>query len=258
MCTLIALHRSGPGLRLVVAANRDEYLDRPAEPPALRSSACGPLVAPRDVRAGGSWLAVNRSGLFAALTNRATQTPDPRRRSRGLLVLDALGFPSARAAAAALLRLPARAYNPFNLLVADAQDAYAVVYDAGPRRLRLAPGVHVLGNADPNARAVPKLDRMLGRAEAAAQAAPDRVLDELATICRDHAGDGPLGAACVHAGRYGTRSSTLLRLGAAGPVLLHAEGPPCSTAYQDFTPLLLELDRSRESGPGGPVARKAS
>ena len=36
MCTLIALHRCVPGAPLVIAANRDEYLDRPAEPPALR------------------------------------------------------------------------------------------------------------------------------------------------------------------------------------------------------------------------------
>ena len=37
MCTLIALHRCYPDASLVVAANRDEYLDRPAEGPALRA-----------------------------------------------------------------------------------------------------------------------------------------------------------------------------------------------------------------------------
>ncbi|MBM3266135.1 MAG: hypothetical protein FJZ01_00675, partial [Candidatus Sericytochromatia bacterium] len=38
-----------------------------------------------------------------------------------------------------------------------------------------------------------------------------------------------LGAACVHAGPYGTRSSTLLRLPASGPPeLRYTAGPPCT------------------------------
>src|SRR5262249_10657645 len=89
-CTLIALHHCIDRAPLVIAANRDEFLDRPAEGPALREIAGGRIVAPRDVRAGGTWLGVNALGVFAALTNRRTSEPDPVRRSRGLLVLDAL------------------------------------------------------------------------------------------------------------------------------------------------------------------------
>ena len=46
MCTLVALHRCAPGAHLWVAANRDEYFDRPAEGPALRDGVGGPIVAP--------------------------------------------------------------------------------------------------------------------------------------------------------------------------------------------------------------------
>ncbi|TLZ58136.1 MAG: NRDE family protein [Methanobacteriota archaeon] len=69
MCTLIGLHRAVPGYDLVIGMNRDEDRLRPAEPPQLLPGP-PPLVAPRDARAGGTWLGVNRPGLFAALSNR--------------------------------------------------------------------------------------------------------------------------------------------------------------------------------------------
>ena len=37
---------------MVIAANRDEFLDRPSEGPALRSTPYGVIVAPRDVLFG--------------------------------------------------------------------------------------------------------------------------------------------------------------------------------------------------------------
>jgi uncharacterized protein with NRDE domain len=69
MCTLIVLHRCVPGTPLVVAANRDEFLDRPAEGPALRMRSAGSIVSPLDLEAGGTWLGLNEHGVFAGLTN---------------------------------------------------------------------------------------------------------------------------------------------------------------------------------------------
>ncbi len=63
MCTLVAIHRAIPGRWLVVAANRDEYLDRPAEGPALRRSGEWPVIAPLDIKAGGTWLGLNKEGF---------------------------------------------------------------------------------------------------------------------------------------------------------------------------------------------------
>ncbi len=262
MCTLVLLHRCVPGRPVVVAANRDEYLDRPAQGPQLRLGPGGLVLAPLDVRAGGTWLGLNRHGLFAGITNRPVADPDPARRSRGLLVMDALAAPTAAEAAERLARLPESAYNPFNLLVADDEQAFVVRYQDRAEVAALAPGAHVVGNADVDDRQVPKVARILGRAEAAAGEPPERVLPALAALLRDHvASDNPLEETCIHTPRYGTRSSTLLSLAVgpdSGSTLRFADGPPCLRDYDDFTPLLRELGRQGRVATGDTAARSAS
>ncbi len=257
MCTLIVLHRCFPDAQLVVAANRDEFLDRAAEGPALRSANGRNWLAPRDIQAGGTWLGLGDTGVFVALTNRPIEELDGNRRSRGLLVSDTLAScRTAKEAAQALGELPARAYNPFNMLVADGRTAFAIVYEEKPRVTELEPGAHVIGNADPNDRAHPKVGRVLAEAQRVAAGSSENALDALAELCRNHQErdpDAPMdarrGDTCVHLGSYGTRCSTLLRK-ATRPehdVLLWAEGPPCENDYEERTELLRELDRTTGS-----------
>ena len=196
------------------------------------------VVAPRDLRAGGSWLGVNDSGLFAAITNRRCDAPDPERRSRGWLVMEALAEPTARRAAERFARLPEAAYNPFNLFVADSETAHLVTYADRPERRDLAPGPHVIGNVHPD-EASPKLERLRAHVHELARGEVPSP-EALADLCRTHVADAPLESTCVHAGDYGTRSSTLLWLGAQ-PVLRHADGAPCAAPYRDSTPLLHDL-----------------
>jgi len=255
MCTLIALHRHLAARPLVVAANRDEYLDRPAEGPTLRAGTRGPVLAPRDHRAGGTWWGLNRYGVFAGLTNRRAGPPDPRRRSRGLLVLDVLEARSAAEAAARLETLAPRGHNPFNLLVADREAAYLATALDEVKVHVLEPGVHVVGNGDPGDPGEPKEARQRAEVHRALAGSPGDLLDALADVCRGHdpEGAGPLEHTCIHADGYGTRSSTLLALGAepAGGVLRYAAGPPCRTPYGDFTHLLRELgEPGRAAGAG--------
>jgi uncharacterized protein with NRDE domain len=258
MCTLVALHRCAPDASLWVAANRDEHLDRPAEGPALREGRTGVLVAPLDLRAGGTWWGLNANGVFAAITNRPAAQLDPSRRSRGQLVLDALAVDSARAAAESLAPIGRDLYNPFNLFVADALEAFALVYDGAPRLVELAAGAHVIGNADPDARDVPKVRRALERAEAIAAGPVERIAESLAALCRTHEPGDPRGSTCVHHGGYGTRSSTVLRLGSRQDLLRHADGPPCTSPYRDFTPLLAQLGAPAAQHTGETATRMAS
>ncbi len=246
MCTLIALHRCFPSAHLLVAANRDEFHARPATGPRVHAWHGRRVIAPIDERAGGTWLGLNDAGVFVALTNRPTQSLDAARRSRGLLVADALGHGSAGRAAEAALQLAANAYNPFNLFIADAEHAFAVVYEEKARVRVLAPGAHVIGNADPNDAKVPKIARLLGEAERIAGEPEHAALDSLAALCRSHEarGENALERACIHTADYGTRSSTVLRRGAQreADVLRFASGAPCQTPYEDLTPLLRALD----------------
>jgi uncharacterized protein with NRDE domain len=258
MCTLIALHRCVEAAPLVVAANRDEYLHRPAEGPALRETAHGRVVAPRDQRAGGTWLGLNERGVVAAITNRRCEAPDPDRRSRGLIVLDALASASAREAAEEIEGLAIGAYNPFNLLVADRHSAHLFSYLDRPERIDLAPGAHVIGNVHPRETQIPKLDRQRRELADLLRKPPAGVVSGLAEMCRSHAGDGPFEHTCVHADAYGTRSSTLLRLGDDGSELHYADGAPCRREYRDYTHLLCELDLGSPRAGGQASVRKVS
>lgn len=258
MCTLIALHRCADDAPLVVAANRDEQLGRPSQGFVSWRLAGRTVLAPRDLQAGGTWHGLADSGLFAAVTNRPVSRRDPSRRSRGLLVLDALGEPDAAGAVRRLQALPDNTYNPFNLFLSDGREAFVVVYEDKPSVMELSPGPHLVGNADPDDRSVPKVRRLLAAAEAVAARPPATWLDGLAEICRGHDGEGsPLEPACIHADGYGTRSSTLLRLARTREqsVLRHAEGPPCETAYRDHHELLDGLPLWRGDRTGGTTER---
>jgi uncharacterized protein with NRDE domain len=206
---------------------------------------------------------MNGAGVFAALTNRPCTDPDRERRSRGLLVIDALGWGRAAEAVEqiAIERWKPEAYNPFNLFVADSEDAYLITYDGKPNSRRLEPGSYVIGNSDPFSAPTPKLAALANEVAGAAREPADRVLDALAGICGSHSGNGGvLGDACVHAGEYGTRSSTLLRLGEKpeDDVLQFADGAPCCTPYDDFTPLLHGLRRESRHAEGATATRSVS
>src|SRR5256886_17422440 len=94
MCLLVLAWQAAPRYRLVVAANRDEYHERPAAalakwpPPAA-------LIAGRDLRAQGAWLAVDRERRFGVVTNfRELQPPRPGAPSRGELIPRYLNAPA--------------------------------------------------------------------------------------------------------------------------------------------------------------------
>lgn len=181
MCTLIVLHRCVAGRPLVVAANRDEFLARPAEDLAIRSSSTGPILSPLDLEAGGTWVGLSRRGVFAGLTNLRPLAgeggpADSGRtlESRGGVVMAALEAASAADAAERLENALARdAYNPFQLLVADASDAYLLVYRGRPRVVPLEPGPHIVGNVeDERIAAALGLTRQIGHLEEVARAYP--------------------------------------------------------------------------------------
>jgi uncharacterized protein with NRDE domain len=103
MCTLAILRRPDHDWPVIIGANRDEMIDRPADPPDRHWPDRAEVVAGRDRLAGGSWLGLNDWGVAAAVLNRhGSLGPAAGQRSRGELVLEALDHADAVAAARAL------------------------------------------------------------------------------------------------------------------------------------------------------------
>jgi uncharacterized protein with NRDE domain len=129
VCTLILATRVWPEAPLVVAANRDEALDRPSGPPRRYPLGERSVLAPEDKVGGGTWLGVNDQGLFVGITNRFGLPKDPARRSRGRLVEEALGYQSAAEAFEGLDQLSPLKENGFHLVLADRQAAFLIYND---------------------------------------------------------------------------------------------------------------------------------
>ena len=259
MCLLIALFGELPAAPLLIAANRDERLDRPAVAMTVLQEAGPRILGGRDELAGGTWLAVNEFGVVAGLTNQPSAAGrDPDKKSRGELPLALAAHKSAAdAVAAARAELNPADYNPCWMLVADRLSLFSLGIAGGSEPVveQLGPGLHILENAPlraPSAKAdlVRRLvseqrARQADQGPAGAQAALDAVL-------RIHqpAVPGPrtddtgrtwpaeITAPCVHTREYGTRSAMTVCLPADGrPVVRVADGRPCEHAFLDVTGL---------------------
>src|ERR1700686_2338024 len=103
MCPLVILRRPEHAWPVVIGANRDEMIDRPAMPPGRHWPDRAEGVAGLDLEAGGLWLGGTDWGVAAAILNRhGSLGPAAGRRSRGELVLEALDHADAGAPPAAL------------------------------------------------------------------------------------------------------------------------------------------------------------
>jgi len=240
VCTLAIAWQVFPDAPVVAAANRDEHLDREAEPPARRDWE-RPVVAPQDAEAGGTWIGYNDAGVLVAITNRWVDVGLANDRSRGLLVRDVLRYETAEDAARHVEgAVEVDEYDGFNLVIADASAAVYLEWDGSLRVRNFEPGVHVIVNvgADgeyviPSAR--PEVgEEQAGNATAvrtALQPEPGEDscswLDRAASVVADH----DFGV-CVHGDGFGTRSSSLIRLGTDEASYDFAPGPPCETAFE--------------------------
>lgn len=243
MCTLAAFVRVSADISLLVAANRDEFLDRPSAGPAL--IAYDPWIfAGQDLTAGGTWFGVNQHGMVVGLLNRRrTQGLDPRRRSRGLLCLEILQTRSPAEAVQRLRATAGHAYNGFNMLVADAREAFVATNPTGILEVDALPsGVHLLTNLalnDPTCPRIAKSSQLFRALALPSGAALPTALPALRTILSDHSTAldpraETIDTLCVHLPGYGTRSSSIVSVTAAGLRYWHASGPPCEATYVEL------------------------
>jgi uncharacterized protein with NRDE domain len=231
MCLLVFAWNHHPRYRLIFAGNRDEFHDRPAAPLAWWDDP-RQILGGRDLQAGGTWLAVSRRGRFGVVTNfRDMQRPLPGAPSRGLLITNYLAGEGDGRAFLNGLATTAAEYGGFNLLLADEQAMLYASNRSAEFSRTLSAGIHGLSNHLLDT-PWPKLEVTRARFERLIAAAepPFAELFEMLgdrTPAQDHllpdTGVGPewerlLSSPFIVSERYGTRCSTVLRVGRDGRV----------------------------------------
>lgn len=223
MCLIALAYHTHRRYPLVLAANRDEFLERPADPARFWEDAPH-ILAGRDRKAGGTWMGISRTGRLAAITNhRDFHRPAKPGPSRGLLVRKALegeldGEDTSR-------------YDGFNLLHGTVEELH-YHNNVQPHSSSLAPGVHGLSNAFLNT-PWPKVERATAMLHGLLEAEEDDLVEGLFTLL---ANDRPapeerlpdtglptdmeraVSPIFIDTPGYGTRCSTVLLVDADGRV----------------------------------------
>ena len=222
VCTIVLLRRPGHAWPLLLAANRDEMLNR-------------------------AWLGLNDAGVVAAVSNRrGALGPAPGLRSRGELPLAALAHGDARSAADALAVVDAAAYRTFNLVIADARDAFWLCNRGGGaavERAEMPLGLSMLTAADIDDPTSARIRHYRPRFDAAAPPDPDHGdwadwQGLLASREGSAAGDPQAAMTVVTDTGFATVSSSLIALpggGNSAAQWLFAPGRPDETPYAPVT-----------------------
>jgi uncharacterized protein with NRDE domain len=143
VCLALIALAAHPRLRLVIAANRDEFHARTAEPAHWGSSG---VLSGVDSVAGGTWFGVDRAGRWALVTNyREGVARDPSAPSRGELVTRALADRARPLVCAGAIAADGSRYHGFNLLIGESVDA-AYASNRASGAISLGAGIHGLSN----------------------------------------------------------------------------------------------------------------
>ncbi len=145
MCLILLSYEMHPKYRMVLAANRDEYYDRPTAPVAFHDDSPD-ILGGQDLKHQGMWLGITRLGRFAAITNYRDPGPNIHNApSRGYLVRDFLTGKASPNNYLEHVKSIGHQYNGYNLLVGDGSELY-YYSNRGNDIKRLKPGMYGLSN----------------------------------------------------------------------------------------------------------------
>ncbi len=225
MCLILFGLNAHPEVPLIVAANRDEFYERPTAPAHVWPEAPH-VLAGRDEKAGGTWMGVTRSGHWAAITNYRDPEAEHKDEapSRGDLVADYLKQQPDPQAYIEQVASSSERYNGFNLLVGTPAGAYYFSNRDGSIRT-LRAGIYGLSNHLLDS-AWPKVERgkkTLARHLERDAPAPGPLLDllydteqpvdeKLPDTGIGLAGERLLSPMFIESETYGTRASTVLMI----------------------------------------------
>ncbi|MSR47259.1 MAG: hypothetical protein EXS13_09365 [Planctomycetes bacterium] len=261
MCTLTIVDRPNAGYRLVMT--RDERRTRlPGRGPAVAATPAGPVVAPRDGDAGGSWIVADAEGRTWCILNGdaiAEGWNEPADvRSRGALIFELLSESADgggdAVAVAVDARLAERARNralpfrPFQLVLVERATERAADraargtpithwrFDGAKLRVErgTTPWIGTSNGFDP-AGVARERRRQFEAWLAVGRAASDveRSLESQLELHRSHVGaakDGALASFCLHRPEVASVSVTAVEVGPDGVTMRYEAGAPCARA----------------------------
>jgi len=232
MCLITFAYNAHPEYELILAGNRDEFYERPTRKAQFWTDEGHPdILAGKDLKAGGTWLGINKDGRWGALTNYrdfSIQKEDPP--SRGELVLNYLQ--SDQSGESYLQKLLPRAtdYNGFNLLLGDQSGIYHLLNQEGTIN-PVEDGIHGLSNASLDTpwmklqKANQSLKGLIDADNITKEALFDLLLDEekapdseLPKTGLDHDMEKAVSSIFIKTKDYGSRCSTLLLINKKGRI----------------------------------------
>jgi hypothetical protein len=254
MCLLIVLRGRFASHPVLVASNRDERRDRKASPPGLWVGERHRAISPRDRQAGGTWLAVGDSGLFAGITNRKDVPVPPGAATRGALPHLAVDAGDLAGAVAAVQRaVAAQPFGGFQLVLCDGVRT-VVLRNDGARldRLDWSDELLIVSNEHgPGELTLPGLEPAV-----APRGSPEAQLEALQPLLLLTGSSGEH-RVLKRGADYGTVSSSLIAVPRNDPLQLvwrFAAGPPDVNEYRNYGNLGRRLlrdgsDLSRDRPP---------
>ncbi|MGH8743295.1 MAG: NRDE family protein [Burkholderiales bacterium] len=222
MCLVLLAYKLSPDWPLLLAANRDEYYERPTASAEFWEDH-PEVLGGRDLQKHGTWFGVTRSCRFAAVTNfRQGMAQKKNAPSRGLLVSNYLLGKEKPNDYLQHLQQQAAEYDGFNLIAGDIKEVY-YFSNRGGKIQKLVPGLyglsnHLLDTPWPKVeRGKKQLIRLFSApqppsAEALIAILADRFVPEDKELPNTGIGlerERQLSSAFTASADYGTRSSTL-------------------------------------------------
>lgn len=223
MCLILFAYKKHPTYKLIVAANRDEFYQRPTAPAHFWEDATQ-ILAGRDLEKMGTWMGVTKEGRFSALTNyRNPGEIVEGMKSRGELVSGALQFRGSLRTYMEALTTQDSLYPGYNLLSGDQNELY-YYSNRGKNLTVISPGIygvsnHLLDSDWPKVKRGKKaLEKMIMTKEEIvveelfslltnSEQAPDEYLPKTGVSLEMERMLSPL---FIKSNGYGTRSSTVL------------------------------------------------
>lgn len=144
MCLILLSYRMHDRYPFILAANRDEFYERPSAPVSLWDDAPG-VIAGKDLKSGGTWLGISKKGRLAAVTNyRDPASFRGDAPSRGWLVRDFLCSRDEPLSYVEGIAAKKDRYNGFSLILGDLSHLF---YFSNRGNMReLSPGLYALSN----------------------------------------------------------------------------------------------------------------